>query len=74
MENILLAATALGYASLWLDGYTGSGNNSRLLAEILNVPSHLTVRTILPVGVPAEEGKQRERKAFEERVYLEKYR
>ncbi|MGI5174333.1 nitroreductase family protein [Treponema sp. OMZ 840] len=74
VENILLAATALGYASLWLDGYTGSGNNSRRLAEILDVPSHLTVRTILPVGVPAEEGKQRERKAFEERVYLEKYR
>ena len=74
VENILLAATALGYASLWLDGYTGSGNNSRLLAEILGVPSRFTVRTILPVGVPAEEGKQRERKAFEERVYLERYK
>ena len=74
VENMLLAATALGYASLWLDGYTRMGTNSRLLAEILEVPPRFTVRTVLPVGIPAEEGTQRERKSFEERVYFEKYR
>lgn len=73
VENILLAATALGYASLWLDGYTQSGTNSARLAEILGVPSNLTVRTILPVGIPSEQGTQRERKSFNERVRYEHY-
>ena len=73
VENMLLAATALGCASLWLDGYTRRGTNSTQLAKLLRVPAHLTVRTILPIGYPAEQGKQNERFPFAQRVHLNFY-
>lgn len=68
VENILLAATALGYASLWLDGGTRLGGTNSALAELLDVPSDLQIRTIMPIGVPENPGKQAARKPFDERV------
>ena len=73
VENILLAATALGYASCWLDGQirldkVGDKLVCEVLAEMLEVPKNKTVRTILPIGVPASTGKQAEKKPFDERV------
>ena len=73
VENILLAVTALGYASCWLDGQTRIGKVGDVLicdalADMLDVPKNKTVRTILPIGVPASQGKQPARKPFDERV------
>lgn len=73
VENILMAATALGYASCWLDGQlrlekVGDKLVRDVLAEMLNVPKNKKVRTILPIGVPASQGKQADRKPFDERV------
>ena len=67
VENMLLAATALGYASVWMDGMTKADQANREIRAILNVPEGKTVRTILPLGVPAEPGAQNSRKSFEER-------
>ena len=67
VENILLAATALGYASCWYDGMTRLGN-ADVLAKLLGVPEGRQVRTILPVGVPVKQGSQAPRKPFGERV------
>ena len=72
VENILLAATALGYASLWVDGSTRLDGKDAALAELLDIPSGYTIRTILPVGIPKEPGKQAARKPFEERVVWKK--
>ncbi len=71
-ENILLAITALGYASVLMDGSIKEGAGE-LIEKILNVPSKYTVRAIMPVGVPKEPGKQAQRKTFEERVIRERF-
>lgn len=71
-ETLCLAITALGYATVWMDGDTKTDGNNDQIKEILNIPSHKTVRTILPIGVPAEDVKQNTRKAFEERVTYNK--
>jgi nitroreductase len=73
-ENILLAITALGYASVWTDGET-SMNEERQekLKALLKLPEGHTVRAILPVGVPATPGEQAQRKPFEESVKFEFY-
>jgi len=67
VENILLAATALGYASCWYDGMTRLGS-ADALAALLDVPADKQLRTILPIGVPADKGAQPPRKPFDERV------
>ena len=71
VENMLLAITALGYASVWTEGMLHSNNdeNARILAELLGVPSPKTVCALLPVGVPAEPLVDRGRKPFDERAY-----
>ena len=68
VENILLAATALGYASCWYDGGTRLEGRDVALAKLLGVPEGKQVRTILPIGVPEVVGTQAKRKAFGERV------
>lgn len=73
VENLLLAITALGYASVWLDGYTRSGTNGKQIAKLLMVPEHLTVRTLIPVGIPSIQIQQKERKEFTERVRWNSY-
>lgn len=67
-ETLCLAVTALGYATVWMDGDTKTDGNNDKIREMLNIPADKTVRTILPIGVPMEEVKQNTRKAFEERV------
>lgn len=68
VENLCLAVTALGYATVWADGQTREGDRQQLIGKLLNVPAGWTVRTVLPVGVPREPGKQKEKLPFELRV------
>jgi len=67
VENILLAATALGYASCWYDGMTRLGS-ADALTKLLDVPPEKQVRTILPIGIPLKQGAQAPRKSFEARI------
>ena len=68
VENILLAATALGYASCWLDGVTRLNGVCDEIARILDVPEGKQVRCVLPLGKPKETGVQPSRKPFDVRV------
>jgi nitroreductase len=72
VENMLLAATALGYASLWLDGVLRRGSGEEL-RKMLGVPEGKSVQILLPVGIPAEKGVQAERHPFGERAWFSKY-
>jgi nitroreductase len=67
-ENMLLAITALGYASVWIDGALRSERRAERIAELLGVAARLSVRVVLPVGVPAETRAQQPKKSFEERA------
>ena len=68
VENILLAATALGYGSLWIDGSTRLGGKDAAIAKLLDITPEYSVRCVLPIGVPKNPGKQALRKPFDERV------
>ncbi|MGI6752287.1 MAG: nitroreductase family protein [Anaerovoracaceae bacterium] len=64
---MLLAITALGYASVFMDGNIKMGAGE-VLRKVLNVPEKYTVRAIMPIGVPKDPGIQAERMDFDERV------
>ena len=71
IENMLLASVALGYSSLWIEGYV-------LLKEsfgkkILKVPDALRLLAILPIGIPAGESAQAGKKSLKDITYLDRY-
>ena len=49
-ENMLLAITALGYASVWLDGWLRYDDRDLKVGALLGVPDDLIVRVLLPLG------------------------
>jgi nitroreductase len=70
VENMLIACTALGYGSCWLEGYT-------LLREEefkawLGVPVHKRLLTLVPIGVPVE-WPTKLKKSLEEVIHWEQY-
>ncbi len=71
VENMLLAITGLGYASVWLDGVLRTRGIAEKIGSLLNVPrgQDMTVTVILPVGIPGEKGRQNDRLPFEQRVW-----
>ena len=73
VENMLLAITALGYASVWIDGWLRVDDRAQKIGGLLGVPDGKVVRIILPIGVPVEEGSRREKKPFEERAWFNRY-
>jgi nitroreductase len=70
VENMLLAATALGYGACWLEGYTLQREDE--LKAVLGIPATKRLFTLLPVGVPAE-WPVKEKKPLESLVYWECY-
>ena len=72
VENMLLAVTALGYATVWLDGVLRHDGIAEKIAGIINLTDrkHFTVSVILPVGIPGEIHSQHERLPLGERVSL----
>jgi nitroreductase len=71
IENMLLAITALGYASVWSEGilHHDEDRNARLSGELLGVPEPKKLCALLPVGVPAEPVVEHERKPFDQRAH-----
>ena len=51
-ENLLIAATALGYGSCWLEGYTIPREES--LKAVLGIPPARKLLTLVTVGMAAE--------------------
>ena len=70
VENILLAATALGYGSCWLEGYTVRSEDT--FKALLGVPAEKRLLTLVPVGVPVG-WPTREKKALDEVLHWERY-
>ncbi|GHV69035.1 nitroreductase family protein [Spirochaetia bacterium] len=70
IENMLLAITALGYASCWIEGQiTENVETQKHIAEILNIPVEYMVVGFLPVGIPEKEGKRPSYKLASERAW-----
>ncbi len=73
VENMLLAIVALGYDTVWLDGVLRFNNVAEQIAELLGVPDGHTVRIVLPLGVAAKPGSQKEKLAFAKRASFNRY-
>lgn len=73
VENMLLAITAMGYASVWVDGWLRVQGRAEIIGRLLGVPGGKVIRIILPVGVPSVEVKRSDRKPFEQRAAFNRH-
>ena len=70
IENILIASTALGYGSCWLEGYTLPREEE--FKQLLGVPEEKRLLTLVPIGVPAV-WPTVEKKSLDEVIHWETY-
>jgi nitroreductase len=70
IENILIAATALGYGSCWLEGYTLP--LEKQFKALLSIPDTKRLLTLVPIGVPAR-WPTKEKKPLNQVIHWEKY-
>ena len=70
VENMLIASTALGYGSCWLEGYTLPREEE--FKRLLNVPEEKRLLTLVPIGVPVE-WPTVEKRPLEEVIHWEMY-
>ncbi len=70
VENMLIASTALGYGSCWLEGDTLPLEQE--FKALLSVPAEKRLLTLVPVGVPAA-WPVKEKKSLAEVIHWEKY-
>jgi nitroreductase len=73
VENMLLAVTALGYATVWIDGALRVDERAEQIAALLSIPDELQVRVILPLGRPVEYVTQKEKNPFGERAWFNQH-
>ena len=73
VENMLLAVTALGYATVWIDGWLRVRNRAATIGDWLGVPAGKTIRVILPIGAPVESRVPPEKLPFEKRAWFNRY-
>jgi len=72
-ENMLLAATALGYVSLWLDSPYFDEDRQKSVLKVLGAPQGHRLRVVLPIGLPNEPGSRRTKLPYSERVFYGLY-
>ena len=73
VQNIYLAATALGYATCWLDGVLRRDEVNKKISSLLNVPDDLLTCVLLPIGIPEKEVILKRKKPFNQRACYNKY-
>ncbi|MBN2535819.1 MAG: nitroreductase family protein [Spirochaetales bacterium] len=73
VENMLLSITALGYAAVWIEGNILVEGKPEKLNSLLKVPAPKYVRVLLPLGIPPEQGTQKEKKPFARRAWFNTY-
>jgi nitroreductase len=70
VENMLIAATALGYGSCWLQGYTMPREEEFKI--LLEIPREKRLFTLVPIGVPVE-WPTVEKKTLDQVIHWERY-
>ena len=70
IENMLIASTALGYGSCWLEGYTLPLEEE--FKTLLNVPTEKRLLTLIPIGVPTQ-WPSKQKKSLREVIHWERY-
>ena len=70
IENMLIASTALGYGSCWLEGWTLPREDE--FKVLLGIPEDRRLLTLIPIGVPVG-WPTCEKKSLDEVLYWEEY-
>ena len=70
IENMLIAGTALGYGSCWLEGYTLPRETE--FKALLGIPDGKRLLSLVPIGVPTEWPTQ-EKKPLQAVLHWETY-
>lgn len=70
IQNMLLASTALGYGSCWVEG--DALPREEQFKALLGVPHEKRLMALIPIGVPAE-WPEREKKPLEQVIHWEKF-
>jgi len=70
-ENMLLAMTALGYASVWVEGTLLKREGET--KALLGVPAEKRLIILLPIGKARQPTPQADKKPLEEVLFREKY-
>ena len=74
IQNMLLAITALGYESVWVEGHiTDVDRIGRKMADILDVPEDMELVCFLPVGKAADPVTRVKKKPFDQRAWFNGY-
>lgn len=74
IQNMLLAITALGYHSCWIEGHiTDADKIGRKMADVLGVPEQYELVCYLPLGKAEKEGVRVKKQPFEERAWFNGY-
>jgi nitroreductase len=73
VENMLLATTALGYATVWIDGWLRVEERAERIGKLLSVPEGKIIRVVLPIGVAVEEYPRPKKKPFCKRAWFNKF-
>jgi nitroreductase len=68
MQNMILAATALGYGTCWIGAFDEDGVRS-----VLEVPEDLHIVALTPLGIPADQPEPRPRQPLSEFASLDSY-
>ena len=68
MQNMVIAALTFGIGSCWIGAC-----NEKKVKELLKIPDELKVVAVLTFGYPAEQPKQRKKKAFDEMFSFNKF-
>lgn len=67
MENLILAAAAEGLGTCWLGTPSWKSNTIR---QLLNIPEHVEIAAMSPIGYPDESPKARPRLPVEELIHF----
>ncbi len=68
MENMVIAATALGYGTCWIGAF-----DQAQVKELLGVPEEHVVVALTPIGVPADSPEARPRIAMSDFASAERF-
>jgi nitroreductase len=68
MQNMILAATALGYGTCWIGAF-----DRERVESLLGIPEDMRVVALTPIGVPADRPEPRPRRPLAEFASLDRY-
>ena len=68
VDHITLQAAELDLGTCWVCNF-----NAQHCAEILKLPHHIEPVVLIPLGYPADDAKEKQRKSLDDIVHWEKY-